>query len=152
MASWHARDEVPTAKHPRAVAPYRQPDRPGTNGRGRCRWCWGDCKPPRRTFCSNACVLGYRLECDWEFIRGRVRARDEGVCAACGTDTEWLHRAFRHGLGESLREIRVRDPKTGRDVTLRRLLVYALLGRRHHWEADHILQRNEGGSNQLANL
>lgn len=152
MSNWHSRETVPTPKHPEAAAPYRQPDRPGTNGRKRCRWCWGNVKPPKRTFCSAACVLGYRLEVDWNLARRWVEKRDGGVCALCDTDTEWLENAFWHGLGESLREIRVLDPKTGRETTLRRLLRFALLGRRHHWEADHILQRAEGGSNQLSNL
>jgi len=56
-----------------------------------CRYCACEVKPPRRTFCSPACVHQYRLRTDTKYIREVVLARDAGVCAACARNAHMLY-------------------------------------------------------------
>lgn len=58
--------------------------------RGTCRWCKGPVKPPRRTFCSDACVHEYLLRSNPRYLRQKVWERDRGICALCGVDTTQL--------------------------------------------------------------
>lgn len=55
--------------------------------RGTCRWCGGPVQPPRRTFCSDACVHEWRVRSDPGYVRECLWKRDHGVCAGCATDT-----------------------------------------------------------------
>lgn len=60
----------------------------GPNGERLCRWCKTEVKPPRRTFCSEACVHEAMLRSDSGYLRKQTKKRDKGVCACCGRDTE----------------------------------------------------------------
>ena len=143
-------------KHPDAKKPFRSPPTPGTNGRGRCRWCWGDVQPPRRTFCSQICVDEFRMETDWKFVRHVVQKRDAGVCVFCGIDTAWLVNVLLHLRGIEWWNGTVQGDGDGshsskRWVVLhRRLLDCATY--RDPWEADHIHARADGGRDHPDNL
>jgi 5-methylcytosine-specific restriction enzyme A len=104
--------------------------------RGLCRWC-GSLVPPRRfTFCSSACVHEWRLRSDPGYLRDQVFARDRGVCALCGLDTEAL-----------------RKNKRKLDYNARRQFEKKWGLRRHLWDADHVRPVSEGGGEcDLSNM
>lgn len=54
--------------------------------KGHCRWCQKPVPPPRRTWCSDACVEEYLVRSSAAHARRRVLERDRGICAACGLD------------------------------------------------------------------
>ena len=101
-----------------------------------CRWCGAEVPPRRLTFCSPACVHEWRLRTDAGYLRDQVFARDRGVCARCGLDTETL-----------------RKDKRKLDYHARRRFEKDWGGRRHLWDADHIVPVAEGGGEcDLANM
>ncbi len=112
----------------------------GENGRALCRRCGTEVTPPRRTFCSDACVHEWRLRTDPGYLREQVFRRDRGVCAACGTPTMQLASALRR---LNWRGRKHRCAELG--------IPYARL--RAPWDADHIVPVAEGGGEcDLANL
>ena len=66
----------------------------GPNGRALCRWCQTEVAPPRRSFCSDACVHEHRLRTNNRYMRCAVYKRDRAVCATCGVDTAATARAY----------------------------------------------------------
>ena len=104
--------------------------------RGLCRWC-GAAVPARRfTFCGESCVHQWKLRTDPGYLRDQVFARDRGVCAACGVDTEALRRDKRKLDWASRRQF---EKDWGR--------------RKHLWDADHIVPVAEGGGEcDLSNM
>ena len=96
--------------------------------RGLCRWCGGEVRKGRFTFCSAACVHQWKLRTDPGYLRDEVFARDRGVCARCGLDTEALRR-----------------DKRKLDYAARRQFEKEWGRRRHLWDADHIVAVVEGG-------
>lgn len=54
-----------------------------------CKWCWQPItEKRRREWCSQACIdeyMGWKDAGRWPVFR-----RDQGICAECGLDTEWL--------------------------------------------------------------
>lgn len=110
----------------------------GWVGRGRipCRWCGGEVPPRRRTFCGDACVHQWKLRTDPAYLREQVFARDRGVCALCGLDTEAL-----------------RKDKRKLDYKARRAFETEWGGRKSMWDADHIVPVAEGGGEcDLSNM
>jgi 5-methylcytosine-specific restriction enzyme A len=104
--------------------------------RGLCRWCRAPVPPPRFTFCSPACVHEWKLRTDPGYLRQQVFARDRGVCAQCGLDTEVL-----------------RKDKRKLDYRARRQFEEKWGPRRHLWDADHIIPVAEGGGEcDLSNM
>jgi 5-methylcytosine-specific restriction enzyme A len=103
----------------------------GPNGRCLCRWCGTETTPPRRTFCSDACVSEYLIRSNGGDLRRAVFGRDRGVCALCGFDAEAFKRSLK-GLGYARKAARLRE-----------------LGIPTHrisfWDADHIVPVVEGG-------
>jgi len=93
-----------------------------------CRWCGGTVSGRRFTFCSAACVHEWKLRTDPGYLRQQVFARDRGVCALCGLDTEAL-----------------RKDKRKLDYRARRQFEKEWGVRRHLWDADHIVPVAEGG-------
>lgn len=133
-------------RHPDAAPPFRQPDRaPGE--RPRCRWCWQPVGKGRSSWCSVACVEEYRSLYDWQLIRGRVRDRDKGICALCGCDTDRLCRILRHADRFAWR---IGESKDHRGVRL--AIFETARGGYDLWEADHIVPREQGGTNAIENL
>ena len=104
--------------------------------RGHCRWCGATVPPRRFTFCSPGCVHEWRLRTDPGYLRQQVFARDRGVCAQCGIDTEGL-----------------RKDKRKLDYIARQQFEKEWGLRRHFWDADHILAVVEGGGEcDLSNI
>jgi 5-methylcytosine-specific restriction enzyme A len=111
----------------------------GAHGRGICRWCGNEVPPGRRTFCGDFCVHEWRLRTNPGYLRERVAARDNGICARCGLDTLEFYQRFRN------------LPPKKRNALRDRLGMHA--GRRSFWDADHIVPVAEGGGEcDLSNL
>lgn len=99
-----------------------------------CRWCSGEVFPPRRTYCSDACVTEWRLRSDVSFLRSQLFLRDKGVCASCGLDTM----ALRLRIYPLPAEERVRvGAAHGVDAYRAERLML--------WEADHMVPVSKGG-------
>jgi len=96
--------------------------------RGLCRWCGAAVPPARFTFCGEACVHQWKLRTDPGYLRAQVFARDRGVCAQCGLDTDAL-----------------RKDKRKLDFAARRQFEKEWGRRRTLWDADHIVPVAEGG-------
>jgi 5-methylcytosine-specific restriction protein A len=105
--------------------------RPERDDRGRpvCRWCRTVVRPPRRTFCGDACVHEWRVRSDPRYVRQQVWKRDRGVCRLCGFDVGHAERRWR------------REKPAAAARALRR----AWRDGRPRWEADHILPVADGG-------
>lgn len=66
----------------------------GPNGRNLCRWCKTEVPKGRRTFCGDDCVHEWRVRTDPQYVRHKLRERDQGICCKCGIDTEALYPAI----------------------------------------------------------
>jgi 5-methylcytosine-specific restriction endonuclease McrA len=104
----------------------------GPNGRNLCRWCGLEVPKVRRTFCSDYCVNEWRLRTDMGYLRDQVLARDKGICAECGIDTEAEWRRIKKLHGKRRREALAKWGLKSRS-------------RRSLWDADHIVPVAEGG-------
>src|SRR5258706_1314659 len=112
----------------------------GPNGNVLCRRCGIEVQPPRRTFCSDACVHEWRLRTDVSYLRAQVLRRDRGVCSLCATDTLKLSGALRR---LNWRGRKRRCAALG--IPMHRI--------RSLWDADHIVPVAEGGGEcDLRNL
>jgi 5-methylcytosine-specific restriction protein A len=81
-------------------------------------------------------VHQWRLRTDPGYLRAQVFARDRGVCAVCGTDTEAL-----------------RKDKRKLDYAARRQFENQWGARRNLWDADHIVPvAEDGGECDLSNM
>jgi 5-methylcytosine-specific restriction endonuclease McrA len=116
----------------------------GPQGRPLCRKCQTEIPKGsgRRTFCSEDCVVKWKIRTQPEFAAEHVHARDKGVCVLCQRDCDAL-----------MRKIRV----TKRALRSRRLQELGLpahfVRRRRFWEVDHIVPVVEGGGScDLSNL
>jgi 5-methylcytosine-specific restriction enzyme A len=112
----------------------------GENGRGLCRWCSLEVPSRRFTFCSEWCVHEWKLRTDPGYLRDQVWARDRGVCALCGADTQAAFFELKRARGSKRQRL---------------LLRWGLrsLSRSSLWDADHIVAVAEGGGEcDLANL
>jgi 5-methylcytosine-specific restriction enzyme A len=140
--------------------------------KGACRWCDGLVAPPRRTFCSDACVHQWKLRSNPQYRRQHVFKRDGGICAACGRDCHVLERDLLRMLYGNPSEL---DAALGRlGLTRRsygpldsRVPMHAK-GKIGHkvdpelpiwepghslWEADHVVAVFDGGGScDLSNL
>ena len=110
--------------------------RRGSGQRGLCRWCGAKVPTGRFTFCCAGCVHEWKVRTDPGYLREQVFARDGGVCARCGLDTEEMRRN-----------------KRKLDYAARRQFEKDWGLRRHLWDADHILPVAEGGGEcDLSNM
>jgi 5-methylcytosine-specific restriction protein A len=117
--------------------PRRLARPPHGHRKGLCRWCSGAVKPPRQSWCSEACVEQYSIQSDPSFVRRRLLARDKGVCAACGFDCAALQR--------ELRDLRWSHDGGDHAVALRKAALGIPAHRTTFWDADHIVPVVEGG-------
>ena len=108
----------------------------GPNGRPLCRRCSAEIRKGsgRRTFCSDACVVEWKIRTQPEFAAEQVHARDKGICSACQRDCDALFRKLRITK-------RARRPRRMQELGLPAYL----LRRRRYWEVDHIQPVVEGG-------
>jgi 5-methylcytosine-specific restriction endonuclease McrA len=60
-----------------------------------CRWCGGPVTPPRRNWCSQACVHEWEIRSSAQAVRNAVHARDHGICAKCGFDADAAEKELR---------------------------------------------------------
>jgi 5-methylcytosine-specific restriction endonuclease McrA len=104
--------------------------------RGSCRWCGSPVPKGRFTFCGQTCVHEWKLRTDPGYLRAQVFARDKGVCALCGLDTEAL-----------------RKEKRKLDWGARRRFEKEWGPRGSLWDADHIVPVVLGGGEcDLSNM
>jgi len=66
---------------------HRTPIVRAESGRALCRFCGDETRPPRQTFCSDACVDEWKIRTSPAFARRKVLERDNAICALCGVDT-----------------------------------------------------------------
>jgi 5-methylcytosine-specific restriction enzyme A len=112
----------------------------GPHGRHLCRWCSLEVPKGRLTFCSDYCVVEWRLRTDPGYVRQQVLDRDKGICAVCQADclAEWRRIMRLRGVARH---------KAFLDWSLNRRF------RRSLWDADHIVPVVEGGGEcDLSNL
>lgn len=129
----------------------------GPNRRNLCRWCQAEVPKGRRTYCGDNCVHEWRIRSDPVYARSLVFRRDQGVCAACGTDCEKtlhtlsklrgvLHKPLLSGqerlqsdlnLAAMLKELQLRGFRVSEST---RFSLPASL-----WDCDHIIPVAEGG-------
>jgi 5-methylcytosine-specific restriction endonuclease McrA len=95
----------------------------------------------RRKWCSHECVELYRSLHDWPAIRRSVFSRDHGICTACGCDADLMRRILQKSGYEGRQALRIYYRSLGYPGT-----------ERDWWEADHIVPRVRGGTNELTNL
>jgi 5-methylcytosine-specific restriction protein A len=107
---------------------WGKPDRDAA-GQPVCRWCRGIVRPPRRTFCGDACVHEWKLRSDPGYVRQAIWKRDGGVCRICGFDVGRAERQW----------------KRQRPTTANRSLRRSWRAARPRWEADHVIPVAEGG-------
>lgn len=130
--------------------------------KGHCCWCRQPVKPPRRSWCGQACIDEYLIRSNPRHARDKVWERDQGVCRRCGLDVDALEEAKRTLVDETSgprrvpgREIfRYEDRAPEQPAWREALAVMALLGfsqreawraGQHLWEMDHIVPVSEGG-------
>jgi len=94
-----------------------------------CRWCRGLVQPPRRTFCSDACVHEWKIRSSPWYVRQQIKKRDKGICQLCGFNVVKAHREW------------TRSKPTAGNREARRAWRLA----RPRWEADHIVPVADGG-------
>ena len=112
----------------------------GPNGRPLCRFCQKETTPPRRTFCSEACVISFKTQSSGSFARQQVFERDRGICADCGLDTMALKAVLykvraERGFAAYQNLLDQYKLKYGYDFALHK----------HYWENDHKLAVCLGG-------
>lgn len=123
----------------------------GPSGRPLCRRCGEETVPPRRTFCSDACVHEWKLRTQPAYQARHVLDRDAGVCALCSLDclatlTELQELRWgperRHWLADLSADAQLRFvarcDELGLPDHLRGLC-------RRLWEMDHTVPVVEGG-------
>lgn len=107
----------------------------GENGHALCRWCHTEVTPPRRTFCSAACVTEHRMRTNTGFMKTLVYRRDRGICALCGTNTVNIARRIKNGEDELRAEWGVH----------KRRKVWKRKWGGGLWDADHVVRVTDGG-------
>lgn len=132
--------------------------------KGICSWCGELVKPPRRSWCGDACVHEWNIRTNPTYVRRLLFARDKGVCAKCGLDTDKALRELRAAI--RLDEIQT-DVRIGRGSSTQwlaqerwvsRFPNFHLLANQYRipmkrrdiwkfplWEAAHIVAVCEGG-------
>ena len=113
------------------------------DGRPQCRWCAGSVMPPRRTFCSDACVHEHRIRTNTKYMRTCVYRRDHGICAECKQDTKKIAcEAKKHRANNKTEEYNKLLETYGIPKT-RKLWNRGYGG--GFWDADHIISVHDGG-------
>jgi 5-methylcytosine-specific restriction enzyme A len=113
----------------------------GPNGGRLCRYCKIEVKPPRRTFCSDACVHEWKLRSNVKYLRDFVYQRDLGICAICKVDTRYQ----KIDLENSQRLSRTTGDMSHFTRMCKDLRITEKEAMKSIWHADHILPVSQGG-------
>lgn len=105
----------------------------GPNGKPTCRWCGVEVEPPRRSWCSDACVHEFKVRSHAGYARAQVYKRDRGVCRSCGLDASKLRGRLKR-MPHQCRKTYAEILGLGRTGYIRSL-----------WHVDHIVPVVEGG-------
>lgn len=111
---------------------------------------WRECGKRLRgrlKYCSDACRHEVYIRCYPDAMRDYIEKRDKGVCALCGCDTEKLKRVLL--CAERAARHRYLGQQANRSLLVE--MGFNLLTP-HLWEADHIVQWADGGSNEPENI
>lgn len=117
-----------------------------STGKRVCRFCLGEVKPPRRTFCGEECVHNWKIRNDSKYMRALVYERDLGKCAICTVDTRYLKIQWEdlaHSIRFSRADIKT-DPKYV--AFLREIRMTHIEVQKTFWHADHIIPVFAGGA------
>lgn len=118
----------------------------GSNGKRPCRGCGAKVPKGRQTWCSKGCAERHYMALSF-YARHKVFARDKGICAQCGTDTEFLARIRWHLKSrDDVESMRALKEAWGLRIT-----PWGTWEVPNLWEADHIVPLAEGGTNALDN-
>ncbi|HLY11398.1 MAG TPA: HNH endonuclease signature motif containing protein [Planctomycetota bacterium] len=110
----------------------------GPGGRCLCRQCGQEVPKGRRTFCSDACVDGWRVKTDPAYLRSLVWKRDRGRCASCGLRCKDLEKSL-----TLLSQVLSRLGASGVYGSVRKAM--KVKNRHSFWDADHIRAVADGG-------
>ena len=132
---------------PRRAAPRQQRD---ALGRRLCRNCQNIVPKGRLSYCGRECESKFAIAYFPNRSRHAVFARDRGVCAICGTDTELLRRilysAYRVAKGWNPSLLVWQTSRTYAAETARELgFPTSITTRGNFWQADHIHECARGG-------
>lgn len=127
------------------------------DGKPLCRWCKGPVAPPKRSWCSKACVKEFLIRCSADSLRRAVFDRDKGVCACCGADTEQIKRIMSHAQHgyDKLTHGLIKHSGWQDWPSYVIGLVFQRVGFNQSktlWEADHIKEVCNGGEGSLENI
>lgn len=107
--------------------------------KGQCTFCGESVGKGRRKWCGDECVRAWKMLFDWAYCKQQAIARADGVCAACGFDSELMRRTICHLGWEARRRFwDYWDAGFKRDQSL--------------VEVDHIVPRFFDGGNEPDNL
>lgn len=104
-----------------------------------CRWCGESIHPPRRTFCSDACVHELRLRTQPGYVRQCCYDRDKGICHLCKVDTKVIAKMARKLDGKARVDYLEKHSIRG---------TRKIHARKHGgglWDADHTVAVVNGG-------
>lgn len=121
-----ARGWVETGKLPR-----------GPGGRALCRRCNQEVPKGRRSFCSETCVVEWKVRSDPGYVRKALAKRDKGICAICEADCRELAREL-----AALQDYGVEGAAVVWEV---RAALGIPWSRDTFWDADHTIPVVEGG-------
>lgn len=122
----------------RTAGVFASPQPKNAAGEKVCRNCGKVLPRNKRNNCSSKCSKEWALKTSPALMRRAVFARDKGVCAQCGADTQ---------AQQSEYMAKRKEQGTDYNVLMKTLRekfgVFSVFG--HWWEADHITPVIEGG-------
>ncbi len=128
--------EIAALLHERRFTRYLVLQRDVPRIKGFCAWCGKAFRG--RKYCSQECRQDAYIRASGSEVRCRVFQRDKSVCAACGTDCEWVKQQYRI----------MRNARRENQEALWQFAValgpYRSTGY-EFWQADHIIPVSEGG-------
>jgi 5-methylcytosine-specific restriction protein A len=135
------------------------PVRKDAEGHRLCRWCQKPVPRSRMSYCGEDCLREVDCRTNAGQLRSYVFARDKGVCAECGCDTEKIKRVVDYA-GQSFKNMERYGEQLRRRASLgwwtqEVWAIYRAMGFNYHghlWEADHVVAHSEGGESCLENV
>jgi 5-methylcytosine-specific restriction endonuclease McrA len=124
---------------------------------GLCRRCQQPLAGKQKKWCSKECSESACSEMmiakgSSTHIRKAILARDSGVCAKCGFDTEKLSRIQQHARNSSWQWRDELPIRVSNFFENEQIFKQHENGHGNFWEADHILEVINGGAHSLNNL